>query len=155
MGLEIPRNPRSADLKFKERESRELILGISGAIGGGAEHVGRALRTNLAELSYEVAHRIRFERLQLAGNQLRSARATEFLAELSMAVISNTRISRAIASGDTSVNANDSVPGRVAYIADQLKHPDEVQLLRRVYGNCFTWVGVLASEKQRIQSLSK
>lgn len=50
---------------------------------------------------------------------------------------------------------SEIVPGRVAYVVDQLKHPDEVLLLRRVYGNLFYLVGVLASEQQRVKNLRR
>lgn len=139
----------------------------------------RALRSILQEQGYEVIHlklsrfielllekglvagwddhavyRNRYEKLQLAGNQLRSSRATDFLAELAMAVVSNVRVQRASARGHTAESLSSATPGRVAYIIDQLKHPDEVRLLRTVYGNLFYLIGVLTSEKQRTQNLS-
>lgn len=165
---------------FAQRESAELILGISGAVGSGVEFVVESLRRVLEHMGYTVVHlklsrfieglltkrmvpnwkadydgRNRYERLQLAGNLLRDAQTTDFLAELSIAVISNHRIIEAEQRGTKSRTVSEIVPGRVAYIVDQLKHPDEVRLLRRVYGNLFYLIGVLASEQQRVKNLRR
>lgn len=166
---------------FIHRESSELVIGISGAVGSGVEFVVASLRRTLEGLGYTVFHlklskfldgflnrklvrewkseydqANRYERLQRAGNLLRSERSNDFLAELAIAVISNHRVAVAEQTTDRKFeNLTDIVPGRVAYIVDQLKHPDEVQLLRRVYGNLFYLVGVLASEQQRIKNLRR
>lgn len=173
-------NP-AADIDFGPRESAEIVLGFSGAIGCGMSFAVDAARRLLEEFGYEVVHLKlsrfiegllakglvqnwdarhdagnRYERLQLAGNQLRNTRAPDFLAELAIAVISKDRVERELRKrnhGDSGVSVSGLVPGRVAYLIDQLKHPDEVRLLRRVYGNLFYLVGVLASEKQRSENL--
>ena len=42
----------------------------------------------------------------------------------------------------------------VAYLLRSLKHPDEVRLLRHVYGEAFSLVGVASSASDRRQTLS-
>ena len=166
---------------FVNRESAELVVGISGAVGSGVQFVAESLKRSLESLDYTVVHlklskfldgmlsrglvpkwkpeydqTNRYERLQRAGNLLRSDRSNDFLAELAIAVISNHRVAFAEqATNKKFENLTDIVPGRVAYVIDQLKHPDEVRLLRRVYGNLFYLVGVLASEQQRIKNLKR
>lgn len=173
----------AATLSFLSRESTEIVIGLSGAIGCGMSFAVASARRLLEEFGYEVVHlklsrfiegllarelivgwdatfnsTNRYERLQRAGNKLRSTRSAHFLAELAIAVISNDRVERVAArrnSRSTDVGITDIVPGRVAYLIDQLKHPEEVRLLRRVYGNLFYLVGVLASERQRTENLHK
>lgn len=168
-------------IDFGPRESAEMVLGFSGAIGCGMNFAVSTARRLLEEFGYEVVHlklsrfieallakglvqrwdvrydtANRYERLQLAGNQLRNTRAPDFLAELAIAVISKDRVERELCRpghNRAEVSVDSIVPGRVAYLVDQLKHPDEVRLLRRVYGNLFYLVGVLASEKQRTENL--
>jgi deoxycytidylate deaminase len=165
-------------LDFSARESSELIIGLSGAVGCGMEHVTSAVIRLLEEHGYTVFHlkisrfierllgkgvvpdwnpdfdkRNRYEKLQLAGNRLRSLFTSDFLSELAVASISSFRVQRAKPGQAEISSITDIVPERVAYIVDQLKHPDEVLLLRKVYGNLFYLIGVLASEKQRIRNL--
>jgi len=49
----------------------------------------------------------------------------------------------------------DIPAGRTAYILDQLKHPDEVELLREVYGSCFFLIAGHAPKKSREDELTK
>jgi deoxycytidylate deaminase len=41
------------------------------------------------------------------------------------------------------------IPRRVAWVIDSLKHPSEVELFRKVYGNAFWAIGVFAPDEQR------
>lgn len=160
-----------------------MVVGFSGAIGCGMNFAVDAARRLLEGFGYAVVHvklsqfieglltkklvqnwdikydsRNRYERLQLAGNKLRNTRSADFLAELAIAAISNDRVEREAAKPENKgvdVAVGAIVPGRVAYLVDQLKHPQEVRLLRRVYGNLFYLVGVLASEGQRTENLRK
>jgi len=166
-------------LKFVSRESQELVVGFSGAIGCGMEYVTPAVTRILEEQGYEVVHiklsKIieglldkglvkswdpafdavnRWEKLQHAGNQLRNNFTTDFLSEIGIAVISSLRIQKAVqGKSGQQLDIETLVPGRVAYLIDQLKHPDEVLLLREVYGNLFYLIGVLTGSKQRQKNL--
>lgn len=44
---------------------------------------------------------------------------------------------------------------RRAYILDSLRHPAEVELLRRVYGNAFALIGVVCEEDERQQRIMR
>jgi hypothetical protein len=46
-------------------------------------------------------------------------------------------------------DVTEFVPRRTAYLIDQLKHPDEVSLLRAVYGNLFYLFGILSTSARR------
>lgn len=45
------------------------------------------------------------------------------------------------------------VPLRIAYLIDQIKHPDEITLLRTVYRNLFHVVGVVSTQSKRQERL--
>jgi hypothetical protein len=180
-----PLNPSKVSatghIDFAGRESQELIIGFSGAIGCGMASVTPVVTTLLENAGYTVKHlklskiiermldtgqipewnealiadSNRYEKLQLAGNKLRSKIRADFLAEISIAVISMLRL-RELSEGSTPKSAavTESIPSRTAYLVDQLKHPDEVRLLRTVYGNLFYLIGVLTGEGQRRKNLS-
>lgn len=49
---------------------------------------------------------------------------------------------------------NNSKPmGRIAYIIDSLKHPDEVEKLREIYTNGFYLFGIFSDEQRRLRHL--
>lgn len=171
--------PSNRSLDFSQRESQEIVVGISGAVGSGTEYVVSQLKLELERLGYEVVtikissmidgllrrnlvsnwdkkldSANRYEKLQAAGNLLRKHRRTDFLAELAIAAISLDR-NRRPTGEDSAIPVPERVPTRVAYVIDQLKHPDEVGLLRTIYSNLFYLVGVFASEKQRTSNLEK
>ncbi|MDE2342238.1 MAG: deoxycytidylate deaminase [Betaproteobacteria bacterium] len=92
----------------------------------------------------------RYERYQFLGNSLRLERGCDFLAHLVV-----THISLHRQKSHPGVDPRAITPEKVAYIVDQLKHPDECQLLRAVYRENFYLVGVLGnadSRKRRLRS---
>ncbi|MBF0614665.1 MAG: hypothetical protein HQL92_05880 [Magnetococcales bacterium] len=84
--------------------------------------------------------------LQSIGNQLREKRGD--LAAAAVLLIEAIRKKRA---DETGTSYDPKIPvqpdgSRRAYILDSIKHPAEVELLRRVYGNAFALVGVVCDE---------
>src|SRR5690606_8797375 len=53
------------------------------------------------------------------------------------------------------LNPDEVIPDRIAYVIDQLKHPEECELLRAVYGENFFLIGVLCSQEKRRQNLER
>lgn len=54
------------------------------------------------------------------------------------------------------LTGDEALPGdRVAYILRSFKRPEEVKLLREVYGSRFLLIGVAATEQLRVEYLSK
>jgi deoxycytidylate deaminase len=168
------RQPRQ--LNLIGRESAELIIGFSGAVGSGLDQVIDQTTELLRAANYKVeyiklSHFIeklgremgeigssvviaphssdRYETLQTAGNKLRQRFSNQVLAKLAVSKIAAHRTDQ-IPDG---VDVEHHTPERVAFLIDQLKHPDEVELLRQVYGNLFYLVGVFASEEQRRRNL--
>lgn len=167
---------KSVQDKLDALQSQELILGFSGPIGSGLKGVVQLVETQLAENGYTVVRikisdlirryssilekpanetellaltgRERYIQLQGLGNRLREEKGNDFLAQLVVRQISLDRSQR-----HPSQEVDELVPGRVAYLVDQLKHPAEVALLRTVYGANFFLLGVLCGYEQRKKNL--
>lgn len=110
------------------------IIKISEIINSHAESVG-AIKVDAND-----SHRV--EKLQDIGNRLRGRHSNDVLGILSIDQIYKTR--------------NDSESGedrRYCTIIDSLKNPEEVAVLRKVYGDLFWLVGVFSPEEKRISRL--
>jgi deoxycytidylate deaminase len=156
--------------QFRNRESQELIIGFSGPVGSGVnvvadaterlliQHQYTVVRVKLSDLIVKLAHKQvgnipavsiatsseRYRTLQEAGNHLRKEFGNDFLAEVAITAIAKKRGEDI--PQETAVKAH--IPTKRAYLIDQLKHQDEVQLLRTVYGDLFYLVGVFSSSDQ-------
>lgn len=163
-------------LLFNQLSSQELVIGLSGPLGCGVYEVRDVITRHLRDMGYEVViwkvsslirayaqylksppnlselqtlkGADRYERYQDLGNALRAEKGHDFLAHLVATHISLDRKMRHSGAEPRSIT-----PGRVAYLVDQLKHPDECQLLRAVYRENFYLVGVLGSEDSRRRRL--
>ncbi len=78
------------------------------------------------------------------GNKLRGVLGEDMAAQLAIKQISLHRTDQ-----HPDVEIPDIEPLRTAYIIDQLKHPQEVALLRAVYGDLLFIVGVLNAYEQK------
>lgn len=136
--------------------STEIIMGIIGPIGCNRELVIRTIRNLAKHFSYEVeiikvseiirSHKkvdidegdqySRVMTLMDAGNDLRvDAKDNSILAKMSSVEISKRRS-----------NYNDA---RVIYVINSLKHPEEVNSLRDIYGNGFYLFAIHSHESMR------
>ncbi len=154
-----------------ERESNELVIAFAGPIGCGIQSVRDQVASQLAESGYQihiikvsdylkdcVNHGLvkvqgslaekgadRYIQMQEAGNALRK-KQSDILAEYAIRQIAETRGHQA---EKKQVGIKEHIPERSAYLIDQVKHPDEVVLLRAVYGNLFYLFGVLSTSPRR------
>lgn len=149
----------------------ELVIGLVGAVGAGLSKVLGDLKTCLQHYSYEVREvRVseqiiptvvevnsydetdeyqRISRLMDAGDQAREvAQDNGVLALGAASLISGTR------ERTSHSNGRPLCRPRHAYIINSLKHPDEVKVLRHVYGDGFYLLGVYC-DKQRRKSYLK
>lgn len=158
--------------------SKELVLAFSGPLGSGVSDVKAVIKERLEELAYKIVEikisalirayarylptppvtaelaslrgAERYERFQDLGNRLRGERGNDFLAQLAVTHIQLDRQKR-----HPDLNPDEVIPDRVAYIVDQLKHPEECEFLRAVYGENFFLIGVLCSQEKRQQNLER
>jgi deoxycytidylate deaminase len=147
----------------------ELVFALAGPVGSDLEEVGRTLRDALKQAGYAAVEEIsvsalirqiakrqklavcekpedrRIASLMDAGNAIRRICASP--ATLATAAIGEIRGIRR--------NKNGGRPARRAYIIRSLKRPEEVNLLRRVYGPGFFLLGVNVPRPARVDSLAK
>lgn len=156
---------------ISERESKELVIALAGPIGSGTDAVrqrlilqleGAGYKTHVIKISDYLREAVReaivniddmeprenglerYIQMQDAGNELRKTQS-DILAEHAVKNIAEIRTS----SIPEETDIHEHTPTRDAFIIDQLKHPDEVSLLRTVYGNIFYLFGVLSSSGRR------
>jgi deoxycytidylate deaminase len=171
--------------KFDTRKSDELIIGLAGPIGCGIGSVVDGLKERLSERGYtHVVHiklskfletvqqeglasswatsnscspkLMRYRSLQEAGKDLRvKTKNPAILAEYAAQEIALDRNRRHREVNDGMQSVGPIIPGRVAYLIDQVKRPEEVQLLRAIYRNLFYVVGISRVNDRRIDELVK
>lgn len=160
----------SADL-LGQRASKELIVGFMGAVGCGLPRIITECEEQLKALGYEVfriklsafiqaqidkgtisipdelkdeASKVRYVQCQAGGNALRDLHGHDILAEYAINAIGRHRL----ASNPESSN-HASTLKRVAFLIDQIKHPEEIRLLRLVYRKLFYMIGVMSTHEHR------
>jgi deoxycytidylate deaminase len=159
-------------------EGPELFFGLVGAVGTDLELVARVLATALQNVDYK-SHEIRvsrllyqldayahlenqlfdteYDRIKLhmkAGTDLRStSKLGEMLAWLTVGAI---RSIRTVNGGAESSDINRALKPlhRTAYIIRSIKHPDEVESLRAVYGRAFFLISAYSPRESRVDSLA-
>lgn len=161
---------------LETRRSEELVIGFAGPVGCGINLAISESKAALELIGYEVhviklsrfieesirANKIsineeeyasrstsvkRIMKLQDGGNELRKL-GTSYLVEHAIQEIVVLRGKKAN-SENFEGDIKDYVPKRTAYLVDQIKHQDEVALLRIVYGRLFHLVGVISVAEKR------
>ena len=150
---DAPRKNLAAEIS--ERLSQELVIALVGPIGSGVSTAAGYIHDILKnEFGYTVfpiikpsniikaqIHRVNMaeisrspldayvNHMQTAGNKLREKYGGNYLAEKTVEAIYKHR--KDVGGIDDEGNL---VPGRRAYIIDSLKNPEELALLKRIYG---------------------
>lgn len=145
----------------------ELVFGLVGPIGTDLNMVTNVLTEELTRVGYKTVliqisqlmhlltptlpksgpEDVRYKTHMTAGTNLRGELGEEVLALLSCIKISAERAAR---SGDAKVPAD-----RQAYIIRSLKHPEEVEVLRKVYGRAFFLIAATAPREIRKSALAE
>lgn len=169
---------------LREQAGHELVFAIVGHIGSGVTHTARMLKTaleaslpggrfdvTLLKARDEIADWAKrtgrqvpttgpgdvatITALQDLGDEMR---ASGDHAAVAKALITRIRLVRAQKQGVTELDKKGAVipdGTRRAFILDSIRHPAEVHLLRSVYRNAFTLIGVVCDEQKRISRLVK
>lgn len=152
-----------------ENQGQELVFGLIGALGAGLVEVTSALQDALADIGYnhhlirvsEALHDVprwndlptepldeHIRKHQLAGNELREATGDGgAMAALAIATIQHIRAQNG--------HAEDQPLPNTAYVIRSIKHPDEVDLLRRVYGSGFFLIAAYSPLSVRERELAQ
>jgi deoxycytidylate deaminase len=173
----------SANSPLPRTQSSVLVIGIAGRIGSGASFVRDKILQCLRSYDYcvdivdvtvimekfegqldkEVIDEIeqdlmactetgdngrakRVRRLQLLGNALRRTFGNQILAALTVTEFIGP---------DLDIQSQPKLNERKAYVIDSLKHPDEVRLLKQIFGSQFWMLGVVSSDMTRSNRLEQ
>ncbi|WHZ18739.1 MAG: deoxycytidylate deaminase-related protein [Rhodanobacteraceae bacterium] len=173
-GVKLPSETTHEVHKFstsiRERLSEELVVAFIGPVASGVSSVARLVKKRLeSEFRYDVPEIIkvsdfirtyssnvsegssldqRIQSYQDAGNLLRANHGASILARLAVKRISEIRHKDGFEMGAADgMEIPKSV--RRIYLIDSLKHPEEVDQLKEIYGNLFWLVGVFAPDYVR------
>ena len=150
------------------RQYTELVIGLVGAVGSQMGSVEEALisvfnvlnykceRIRLIELLHEIEkwrdlpHNREDERIRThmdAGDEFRRlVRSNDALAVLGVASIRRLR--------EQVTKDQDKPRQRCAYLLRSLKHPEEVECLREIYGRAFILIAAYSPREERVQHLA-
>lgn len=154
----------------ESQQGPELIFGLVGAVGTDLSAVVKMLKKHLRTLNYQsVELRLskllsecprfstlnthsslpedeRIDALMNAGDALRkSLKKGDAVARLAIGAIREHR---------KQACESKKLLNRTAFILNSLKHPDEIETLRRIYGDGFIPIAVYAPKHIRIEKLS-
>lgn len=160
---------------IRSRHSQELIIGLCGAIGAGVKRLKTAVIKELKQANYHVEHiRLseliantqsdpdsvltlegfdRYNTLQNLGDELRKKNSNTTVAEMGIRRIGLIR-NALFGNGEESGKAV-KVTKKVAYVVDQIKHHEEVELFKEVYRNNFYLIGLLRTQSEREKNLKE
>lgn len=149
-------SPLSLEIQYltKGINESELIIGIVSSVGTEYKRVTEPLTDKLQGFGYTVKEirvssilpkyngKNEYERIKHymhAGDYLREKSGNNAILSAGVAKeIANSRTTGTL---------------KTAYIVNSLKHPSEVELLRKIYGDGFYLIGIHADEKRRRQHL--
>ncbi|ORC44418.1 hypothetical protein B2G74_33325 [Burkholderia sp. A27] len=156
---------------LEKRASKEIVIAFMGAVGCGLPRVITECQHQLEQLGYRV-ERIKLSKFikdhreiwknelspedvdniylenQSGGNFFRREYSYDILAQYAINHITRYKFATNPEAGNTAVE----LP-QVAYLIDQIKHPEEANLLRLTYRNLFYLIGVLSTQNHRLARL--
>lgn len=136
----------------------ELVIGIVSAVGTESKRVIDPLKDRLKGFGYEVEE-VRVSGILPSYDSMGTSREYDRIKHFMKAGDSLRKDSQnnaILAAGVTNqiLNNRTDGPTKTAYIINSLKHPNEVDLLRKVYGDGFYLIGIHADEKRRHKYLT-
>ncbi|SOY52691.1 anti-phage dCTP deaminase [Cupriavidus taiwanensis] len=171
--IQIHKKRLNGDVRavLERRASKELVIAFMGAAGCGLPRVITECHQQLQAMGYAVERvklsdfikknrsqwehellpgdaDIRYLENQTGGNVLRREHGRDILAQYAVNFIKRSKLAKYPEAGDSA----KELP-KVAYLIDQVKHPEEAALLRLTYRNIFYLVGVLSTEEHRLARL--
>lgn len=168
------------ELCFVPVDDPELVVGIVAPVGANLASVVDSLKREFDKANYKVEiirvsalmHQLKsyeslgkkegfseFERIKnhmAAGTTLRTQTDRgDLMALLSIGQIRRIREQKNIDAGCTQEENNSSKPiPRTVYILRSLKHPEEIDTLKAVYGDTFIVVSAYSPREERVQHLA-
>lgn len=136
----------------------ELVIGLVGAVGADLSRVALDLKRQLERYRYETIEIRVSELIKLVvdipdtvptSEPERSNRLMDKGDEARLSTGNSAILALAVAAQIFQQRGESRERPRTAYIVNSLKHPDEVNALRRIYGNGFLLLGVYVDEGRR------
>ncbi|MBG6669009.1 deoxycytidylate deaminase [Pseudomonas aeruginosa] len=167
--------------RIRSRQSKELVIGLAGAVGCNLKDVYSQLRRQFENFAYDVRlvkisdiikdyykthpippqlSHIKAESLDALTSSARYKALQDLGNDIRSTIAPYALATQAIRTISLErerqlvANGQDEPP-RTVYIVDQLKHPAEVALFKNVYRNVFYLIGVLSPEEARISQLKQ
>lgn len=155
----------------------ELVFGLVGPVGTDLAAVSAIIREELARVRYSVIE-VRVSNLLHELDRYEGLSSKEYLSEYErvkdhmaagtelrtrtnsgdvMALLAISRIQRFRVTSQPDLFEGDAIQhplARTAFVVRSLKHPDEVELLRRVYGRAFYVISAYSPRQVRVDQLS-
>lgn len=181
---DVPKGAPNAQKVIAESVANEIIFGIVGHVGSGNTTVAETLKKTLETQSsggqkFKVAiikaRNVIEESMKKTGRPITTAKdkkliadvikyqnagdelRKEDLAAVARGAVALVRRERATMQGSKVEPEKPVVPdGKPrAFIIDSIRHPAEVGLLRRIYGDAFVLIGVVAEQEERRHRISR
>lgn len=136
-------------------DDSELVIGIVSAVGTEVTRVVTPLKDRLARFGYHVEE-IKVSSLLTASSASGEYERIKALMERGDELRKTSSNNAILAYGAAKLiqeKRNNDNPKR-AYIINSLKHPEEVEVLRKIYGQGFYLFGIHADKKRRIHYLT-
>ena len=149
-------NPDVAEYLQGTFSKGEVVIGIVSAVGTDSARVTTPFTDRIQRFGY-VVKPVRVS--DLIGSSLPSGtpeyeRIKALMAGGDKMRKDSSRNSILAAGVATKIKSlRDTATPKTAYLINSLKHPEEVELLRRIYGEAFFLVGIHADEKRRLAYL--
>lgn len=169
----------SLEFITEKRQSKDIILGFCGFVGCGIKTTITVTTAILESWGYECVHirlsdimqdknyfkeaeiikngKNRHLELQELGNKLRRQYGrNEILAEAAIAAIQvKYKEIKSKEAKSKEIDGSEAEDLKIAYLIDQFKRPEEVELFRVIYQSNFYLLGILRDEQERIRNLKE
>ncbi|BES70020.1 anti-phage dCTP deaminase [Marinobacter nanhaiticus D15-8W] len=137
-------------------ENSEIVIGLVSAVGTETTRVVTPLKDRLSHFGYD-AKEIKVSSLLVTdGSAANEYERIKSLMDAGDQRRKDTKLNSILAYGAAKLisDKRDEAKPKRAYIINSLKHPDEVEALRKIYGQGFYLFGVHAEKKRRLHYLT-
>lgn len=169
----------SEEITLDGRQTEELIFAFVGPVGSGVTYTAELMLKKMIEtfgyeghirklsgIITEDASKVgqpssfksaieRIETLQVTGNLLREKYGVDYLSRRIIEKINEDRALGASSADDINHLKAHAQPRRYVTIIDSIKRPEEIELLKRVYGDLLHVFCVFAPEEKRRKRLGQ
>lgn len=154
---------KAEDLFTQDYRDSEIIIALVGAIGVQYKEVKEILKDRLEKnFAYEVEEiRVSKDIMEKLSNYTEPASTSQYDRITNLMDVGNRARESSKNSGILALGVAEEIRkrrkptnARMAYIVNSIKHPEEVKLLREIYGQGFYLIGVFSDTNSRTRYLT-